>query len=60
MAIAQLIEEATAEVQEVKRWIDNDIEAGDEAITIHQQSLERGLAKLEEAKERLEALEAAL
>lgn len=47
--IEQLVREGIADVDEVKRWIDNDVEAGDEAIRVHADALERVGAKFEEA-----------
>jgi hypothetical protein len=47
--IEQLVREGLAEIDGVKRWIDNDIDAGDEAITIHAEALARAREKFEAA-----------
>jgi len=58
MAIAQQIGEAIEEVSEVKRWIDNDVEAGDTMIQEHADRLASASEKLEQAKAALEQLDA--
>jgi hypothetical protein len=55
--IEQLIKEGVAEVAEVKRWIDNDIEAGDEAIRIHADALARAEEKFDQAMDIARQLE---
>lgn len=41
-----LIRKAKEDVRQVKRWIDNDIAAGDDVIQVHADALERALANL--------------
>jgi hypothetical protein len=46
---ADLIGQARARVAEVKRWIDNDVAAGDTAIQMHGEALHAALDKLDTA-----------
>jgi hypothetical protein len=54
--IAEQIREAIGDVEGVKRWVDNDVAVGDEAIRVHADALERALAKLEGAADTAERL----
>jgi hypothetical protein len=49
--VEQQIREGLDELAPVKRWIENDIEAGDDMIQVHADSLERAVAKFEQAAE---------
>lgn len=55
---AELIARATSEVEEVKRWIDNDVEAGDTTIQEHADRLANALRDLDAAKLAMRAEEA--
>lgn len=46
----ELLARATSEILEVKRWIANDIEAGDTAIQKYDDRLENALRDLRAAK----------
>jgi len=50
LTTAELISRAEEEVREVKRWVDSDIEAGDEMIQPHSDRLSNALRDLDAAK----------
>lgn len=54
--IAEDIREGLEAMSSVERWIDNDIDAGDEAIEIHQAALGRARERFEAAQEKALAL----
>lgn len=50
LTAVELIGRAASEVEEVKRWIDNEIAAGDDVIVVHADRLANALADLRTAK----------
>ena len=49
--IAQAIADGLVELDEVKRWLQNEVDAGDTAVQIHVDALDRARASFDEARQ---------